>query len=148
MPISFRCRRCRTPLSVSSREAGNPFICPACRGEQLVPSASEMDPAQAPVTTPPPAPEARPVPQPAVPASPPGARARLPRVAVGGVAGVVLLLTVTAAGAAAYRAWFHGGAVTPSDTLGGFFAPGDAGTQALRLPPPDGCLKSIELSGD
>ncbi len=44
MLIYFRCRRCRNPLSVGFRQAGNPMICPRCRSEIIVPSASEMAP--------------------------------------------------------------------------------------------------------
>src|SRR5438552_3075253 len=44
MFIHFRCRRCKNALSVAMRQAGCPMICPMCRGEVVVPSASEMAP--------------------------------------------------------------------------------------------------------
>src|SRR5262245_4454234 len=43
MLISFRCRRCRSALSAALSQAGVPYICPVCKGEMIVPSASEKD---------------------------------------------------------------------------------------------------------
>jgi HEAT repeat protein len=56
MAIHFQCRRCRHALSVRSRQAGTPVICPSCKGETLAPSASERSrpaPVPVPVAAPP-----------------------------------------------------------------------------------------------
>ena len=68
MQIFFRCRRCRSALSASASQAGAPYLCPACRGEMIVPACSERGaapsaPARAPesiqaVPPPPPIPDA------------------------------------------------------------------------------------------
>jgi HEAT repeat protein len=44
MMIHFRCRRCRNAVSVGARQADCPMLCPVCKGEIVVPSASEIAP--------------------------------------------------------------------------------------------------------
>src|SRR5262249_9452440 len=44
MLIHFRCRRCRNAVSVAARQADCPLICPVCKCEIVVPSASEIPP--------------------------------------------------------------------------------------------------------
>ena len=41
MLLSFRCRRCRRPLSVESDQKGATIHCPHCQCEMIVPAASE-----------------------------------------------------------------------------------------------------------
>lgn len=41
MPIHFACRHCRAPHTVDAVQAGSPLLCPTCRREVLVPTASE-----------------------------------------------------------------------------------------------------------
>ena len=50
MAIYFACRRCRHALRARRRQAGSPMLCPNCKGEVLVPPASEPSPP--PVTVP------------------------------------------------------------------------------------------------
>jgi HEAT repeat protein len=44
MLVYFRCRRCRTAQSADVSQSGNPMVCTFCKGELLVPSASELAP--------------------------------------------------------------------------------------------------------
>jgi hypothetical protein len=44
MLIYFRCRRCRLALSAGTEKADHPMNCPRCKGEVIVPSASEIAP--------------------------------------------------------------------------------------------------------
>jgi HEAT repeat protein len=44
MLVYFRCRRCRTAQSADVRQSGSPMVCGICKGEMLVPSASEIAP--------------------------------------------------------------------------------------------------------
>jgi HEAT repeat protein len=50
MMIHFRCRRCRNAVSVGARQAGCPMLCTVCKGEIVVPSASEIAPPSEPGT--------------------------------------------------------------------------------------------------
>jgi uncharacterized membrane protein YgcG len=105
MSIQFACRRCRHPLGAPRRQAGSPMLCPNCKGEVLVPAASDPDPQAVTATPPSPVPVALPAVPPPVPttAAPAGLSSRR-RVQV--LAGAAALAVVIVAGSlAAAVAW-------------------------------------------
>lgn len=55
MLVQFRCPGCRSPISVSTRRTGVPIRCPACKGEMIVPSASDPPAPSEPLPVAPPA---------------------------------------------------------------------------------------------
>jgi HEAT repeat protein/phage FluMu protein Com len=59
MLIYFRCRRCQIALSAATQKADQPVNCPRCKGEIIVPSASEIAPDARKAAIPAPAPPAQ-----------------------------------------------------------------------------------------
>ena len=156
MLLYFKCRRCRKPQSADVRQSGNPFICPICHGEMIVPSASDPDavremlahapapPAPIVASPPPPAPPGPTPPGPQIVPLPNPPLVRRQRSVRRWAVAVALLVVLGAGGFVASKAWLRRPVPDAGETVVEAILLGP--TAASEIPPAKSDVQPVDIS--